>query len=407
MGLLTPLATSFVIIVLVFGTGAFIAYFRDRRKFRGYEELMSDSSTMVNLVNGEVFRDGDDLVVAGNTDGLPTYIRFSHAETTPGLHIRMEAPANVRLLVAPRSAPMNEEGAVVKSGEESLDVRCVMRSTEPMQGKLFVGSKSVIAELQKLICSSRTYFSVAPGAMEISELTIPEGNVGKHVSDHVAAMRRLVPELEKLPGAEKINIRPIKRDRNLVLKAAIAVGIVAVVMAVSQSTRHPQAADAAPGVATKAAPEGVLFADTDKIAGLNDWRVATEADFESDAAGWVKGFRKTASGRVSGRFNGAQEGLENAYVLINDEGTRRLVVMMNGENRYDVKYPYIGVLAMVPRGNFVKIDWVGGKADKPDGDGILILRKPQDRSSGLILYFSEGRLTSGVPVNYQTVDLME
>lgn len=406
MGSLTPIATALGIVVVLFGIGAFIAYFRDRRKFHGYEDLMSEAAMLAKKLDGEVFRDGEDLVVSGNVDRMPTYVRFSHAETTPGVHIRMEAPANVRLAVAPRSAPPTEGRATVRTGDESLDSRCVVRCEEPMHAKLFVGSKPVIAELLKLCCSSRTFFTVVTGAMELSELTIPHGDVGRHVAEHIASMRRLVPEIEKLPGSDKVKVQPLKRERHLVLKTAIAIGLVAAFFAVFAATKQrSQVTHAA--AAVESLPAGVLPADAPEIVGLKGWRLATESEFDGDSVGWIRSFLKEPTGRIAGKFGPRAEAEDSAYVLVNGEGTRRLVIIADGMSRYDTRFSHIGVLALVPKANVGKIEWAGSPPDNPDGDGVLIVRTRGDRSSGVIFFTSGGRVVTGVPVDYQRVDLME
>ncbi len=402
---LSPIVIAAGIIVALIAVGAFIAYFRDRRKFRGYEDLMFDAADLAKQLSGEVFRDGEDLVVSGNVDDLPTYVRFSHAETTPGVHIRMEAPANVRLAVAPRSAPPTEGKVQVRTGDESLDTRCVVRCDEPMQTKLFIGEKPVLGELQRLCCSARTYFTVVPGAMELSELTIPLGEVGRHVSEHITSMRRLVPELKKLPGSEKIRVRPLKRERHLVGKAAIAIGVAVAVMAIYVATNQGSTAPVDMSADVEQAPEGIPEAEAQQMGDLSAWRVAGTDDFDGDGVGWLKGFRREASGHVSGKFG--KEAEDDAYVLLGKDGTRRLVMFVNGRVKYDTKYPFIGVVARVPKANIGKISWVGAPPDGPDGDGVLIVRNRGDRSSGVIFFSSGERIISGVPVDYQTIDLME
>ena len=81
--------------------------------------------------------------------------------------------------------------------------------------------------------------------------------------------------------------------------------------------------------------------------------------------------------------------------------------MISRKTRYDVKYSYIGLLAVIPKANISKIQWSSRQPEDPDGDAILLIRKPQDRSSGLIMYFSDGKLVSGVPSDYQSINLLE
>jgi hypothetical protein len=406
MGTLTPLTTAIVIIVTITGIGAFIAYFRDRRKYRGYEELVGDAERLASLLGGESFRDGGDLVVSGNIENRPTYVRFSHAEMTPGLNIRMEAPANLKMVVAPRSAPQTEGRALVKTGDENFDARCVVRSDDPMQTKLFVGAPTVVGELQKLCCSARTYFVVAPGAMELSELSIPEMGAAKHIGDHIASMQRLIPTLQKQPGAERIKIKPVRRERRLVVKTAMLIGTIAALVGVIAATKS--AKEVPVEIVGEALPNGVLPTDANRIGGINQWSIATESDYEGDGTGWLKTFGIKPDGHVQGKFSGDNRPEpDNGYLLVNSAGQKRVVIVANGQNRYDVKYPFIGLIARVPKAAYNRIEWVGRPPETPDGDGVLIVRKQQDHSSGLVIFFSNGRIATGVPKDYQTVSLLE
>jgi hypothetical protein len=146
--------------------------------------------------------------------------------------------------------------------------------------------------------------------------------------------------------------------------------------------------------------------DAQQMVDIRNWRIASELDFDGDAAGWLKSRRKEATGRISGHF-GSPEVEDRAYVLANAEGERRLVIFVDGQNRYDSKYPYIGLIARVPKANVGKINWAGSPPDAPDGDGVLVVRKRNDRSSGVIFFSSGGRIVPAVPVDYQTVDLLE
>jgi hypothetical protein len=72
-----------------------------------------------------------------------------------------------------------------------------------------------------------------------------------------------------------------------------------------------------------------------------------------------------------------------------------------------VKYAFIGLIARVPKAAYNKTEWVGRPPETPDGDGVMIVRKQQDHSSGLVIFFSNGRIATGVPKDYQSVSLLE
>ena len=83
-----------------------------------------------------------------------------------------------------------------------------------------------------------------------------------------------------------------------------------------------------------------------------------------------------------------------------------MVLLAGNENRYDTKFPYIGLAVRVPKENLNSIKWAGGKAPEgADGDGLLLLRKKDDPSSAIVLFLSGRGIVSASPANYQDINL--
>ena len=101
------------------------------------------------------------------------------------------------------------------------------------------------------------------------------------------------------------------------------------------------------------------------------------------------------------RFSARNNGRDTAYVLVNDEGMKRIVVLSEGRLVYDQRYRKILAAARVPAADLNAIEWRDPLPAKPDGDGLLIVTKPEDPTANLILTFKEGSLMLGTPVNYQ------
>jgi hypothetical protein len=83
----------------------------------------------------------------------------------------------------------------------------------------------------------------------------------------------------------------------------------------------------------------------------------------------------------------------------------RVVIVANGKAEYDERYPYVGIAARVPKAQVPQINWVGRPPETPDGDGLLILRKPDDKASGLVIFLQGSRAVTAVPSNYQDIHL--
>ncbi|HEX6880614.1 MAG TPA: hypothetical protein VF135_09640, partial [Terriglobales bacterium] len=155
--------------------------------------------------------------------------------------------------------------------------------------------------------------------------------------------------------------------------------------------------------------EGILPNDAILMGSTIDWRTAGFGDLDPDAGAWARLAGQRDVGRLTCALGGtAKTETDVAYLLVNEkDGQRRVVMLVDGKDRYDVKYPYVGLLAVIPKVNLARIQWSSRAPEKPDGDALLIVRKPQDRTSGLVLYFSDGKLVSGIPSDYQSINLLE
>ncbi len=400
----TPVAIGALIVAGVAFVGAIIAYLRDRSKYRNHGEYAEDARALAREYGGDIFRDGDDLVLNGSVDNLPVVIRFSYSEGTPGLNIRLNVPANFQMSITPKNARANEGRVEVRSGDRALDGLFTIRSNYPTQAKMFIGRSTVTAELSKLCCSTNTFFAITNGLAELSELVVPM-NTRRHVSDHVRSLQKLSKELRQMPFADQVRITPLKRERRWVLKFSLAVGIVASLTAVVSAAFQPKDLPVPDIESGPKVPDGVQPADAMLMGQLSQWRLANERDFDGDAVGWLRANRVQESGRLPGDFSGRGNDTDVAYVLVNKSGERRLVLLADRKSHLDVKYKFIGVLACIPKADIAKIEWSSRKPEPPDGDAVLITRNPNDRSSGLVYYLSDGKLVSGTPVDYQAIDL--
>jgi hypothetical protein len=406
---LNPVAISVAIVGAIIFVGAFLAYFRDRKKYDGHGEYAADARTLANKLNGEIFRDGEDLVINGTHGGLPVVIRLSFAENTPGLHIRMVAPANFRMFVLPKGSRMTEGRVQVRTNDDSFEARFVTRTDNPTQAKMYLGSKGVLPELGKLGCSSKGFVTFTMGSIEQSEALVPIPSTGQHIQEHLQSMERLAKGLARMPFADRVELKPLKRERRLVLKTVIVAGIIAALVGIITAAQQPREIPL-PSVGTQAhLAEGVMPNDALVMGAVADWRAASPADLDPDAAAWARGYGQKDTGRLTLSLDGNRKGAKDiAYLLVNEkDGQRRVVLLADGKSCYDVKYSYLGLLAVIPKDNISKIQWSSRKPEDPDGDALLLIRKPQDRTSGLVMYFSDGKLVSGVPSDYQSINLLE
>jgi hypothetical protein len=90
-------------------------------------------------------------------------------------------------------------------------------------------------------------------------------------------------------------------------------------------------------------------------------------------------------------------------LLINDKGQRRVVIVVNSAIAYDARFPSIDCIARVPKSVIGQINWLGIVPNDVQGDGLLLVRNGEDPKSGLILFYSHGRILSAAPSDWQQV----
>jgi hypothetical protein len=415
-----PVALALLILVVVGGVGFLIHLVRRGKTFAGYEELTGDAQQIAKSLGGEIFRDGNDLVISGNYRHMPAIVRFSYDENTPGLNMNVKAKATFSMSVVPKGASAVEGRALVRTPDDMFDARFQTRSDHPTQAKMFVGGKMVMQQLQKLVCSPRTFFTISTGAMELSELTIPTPYTGHHVTDHLESMAKLAKALEDMPGSETIKVRKLEKEKSNIIRAAIVVGTIAAVITVYAATRGPREPIPVKELAGEAepTPTGMMPVDAALIRKAHDWRLVTAEDFGLNAAAWMRDNGQELTGRFPGDYSGRNNQRDVAYLLAPAaapaEGgappasstQRRIVLLVEGANLYDAEYPEIVGAARVPKEALANIEW--GKnppQGTPDGDGLLIVRRSGDFASGLVLFVSDKHIVTGVPANYQQVRL--
>lgn len=403
MSSLSPLA---IVLGIIFGLavlGAGIALVYNLRKFSGFRQVARDAEKITDALAGELFRDGGDLVISGNFSRLPTVVRFSNKEDVPGLNIRMGVPANFTLWIAPRSSDPGEGRAIVRTGDAAFDSRFITRSDDPGQARLFLALQTVPRAIHQLACSNGSFLAITPASVEISELVIPGESPARHVLDHLQSVATLAAALKHMPAADTVKVEPLRKEKRILGRAAIVVGAITAVVVVIAATQRAARKEVPVLAQSNSAAAGVLPVDATLIAGVNDWRAATADDFNPDAAAWLRSTGAPVSGRVLGDFSGRGSDQDVAYVLVRSDGVRRIALLADGVDRYDVRYPSIALIARVPKSSLQGVRWLGPAPANVGGDGLLIVRDGDDPHSGLVLFLVNNRIVTTVPDNYQSL----
>ena len=404
LGSLAPLQIALLIVAALSIMGVVVAFIRSRMTYSGYEDIVNDVRRLGRAMHGEIFRDSADVVISGSYERLPVVVRFSNAENTPGLNIRIQAPATFQMSVVPAGAQVSEGGRnLVKTYDDLLDARFNTRTDQPTQAAMFINPQ-VAGLLKSLACSRNTFLSIGNGVIELSELVIPDPNPGEHALQHLKSMAALSQSLRRMPGSDRVRLVTFEREHHVAARVAMVVGALVALVSVFAATRVPNR-EPVSGV-NQTLSSGIMPADAARISNVRDWRTATTDDFDPAAVSWLRGNHKRPEGRIVGDFSGRGTGRDVAYLLVDAAGARRVVLLADNENRYDTRFPYIGLAVCVPKGSVKSIRWAGGKAPEgAEGDGLLLLRKRDDPSSAIVLFLNGRGIVSASPANYQEISL--
>jgi hypothetical protein len=402
MPAISPYTITLFIVLAVAFVGAIIAFARDRARFHGYQDLSKEVLRLGRVLKGEVFRDGEDVVASGCWNHLPVQVRFSHASNTPGLEIRMGAPAGFILSIMPARSTEGPGRVRVRTPDEAFNTSFVVRSDDPTQAHFLVTDRQVMGYLRSLCHSSETFLLFSHGWMQFGELGEPDQQKARKAFERLENLGRLAQKLSLMPGAEMIKIEPLRRRRAWAVRFALVVGMVASLAGLMMEARPYANARAA---RTPNVSENVGFVDAKLIGGLANWRLAEADDIDAAALSWARAQHQTATARIEGTFCAGEQSRDVAYLLVGQNKARRVVLLCQGENIYDSRYDYVGVAVRVPKERVPSIQWSVKPPEPPEGDGLLITLAPDNPAAGMVLFFRGRRILSGVPVNYQSIRL--
>ena len=402
MGSFPPLQLALFIVGTLAAIGVAIAYMRTRMTYAGYEDIFHDIRKLGSSMNGEIFRDGSDVVISGTWEKNPVVVRFSNQESTPGLNIRMPAAAQFPISVTPAGTPVSEgPRSPVKTTDDVFDARFTTRSDQAMQARMLL-TKPVIAVLHKLACSKNTFLSIGGGCIEQSELTIPD-TAAQHVLDHLKSMASLAAALRNMPGADKVKILKIEHERHVLTRLTLAAGVVVAIGSVVAAVRVPPSL---PTGVNETLNNGILPTDAVVISNAAAWHAAGPHEMESAGIEMLRAYGLAPSGRVAGDFSGTATGQDVAYLLVNGEGKKRVVIIGSHQNRYDVSFNNIAMIARVPKDAVASIRWRNDNAPAGvAGDGLLIVRQPEVAESGVVVFLAPEGIKSFTPRSWHDVQL--
>lgn len=402
---MNPLVLATLIVAMVALIGMITAMVHDARKVKGYEEVASDAKAIARKIGGELFRDGDDLVMSGNYQNLPTIIRLSHAENTPGVSIEVKVPARFSFSLTPRQAPLIPEGIGVNV--PNLSTNFVGRTNSALEANQLVGSPSVRKALAVICISQKTFLEMTPGRLLISELLIPQ-NLLDRVSMELQAASSISAVLEKFPGADERKLVLVKHDRtSWAFRGALAAGIIVTIAGLAQNAVN--ASNKPARVAAKEVTSSIPRNDAILITKIQDWRPADENDFDPAFASWVQSYGVKPSNTLDFSADTSRNREDKVYFLVNEKGQKRVVAIVQHHVAMDAIYDKVAGVAIVPMDSVSKVEWPMSRAPFKEvpGDGLMIVRDMNAKDGATLLFFNETGHISGQPENYQHLDLQQ
>lgn len=394
MGSIVPLVIVVAILAVTSITALIAAFVTERRTYAGYEEIRPDILQLKSLLSAEVFRDGTDLVISGTRQKLPVVVRFSYAETTPGLNIRVHGPSTMNLAIVPRNStfylPENLR-ANVPLGDDMLNSRFQGRADDSAAARMFMLGGATTRELPKVLCSTRTTLFISHGALELSETVIPQ-YAGNHATGHIDSLVKMSGVLAQMPGAQLAVVEKPQLPKRFLTKIAIFAGaaaaLVLIIGAAQQLRETPQKIHTPPNqLAVEERGAGVLAVDAKVIPDLDNFRVVKPDEFDPAVVSWMKGQNVEPDGRVPLTLTGKQqpnsaESTDVAYLLTDPQGKRRLVMVNGGHVVFDVRNFGPISIVRVPKSDIPPPE----RGAAPDGDGLLVIVDPNAPEKSFLLY---------------------
>lgn len=386
--------------------GIVAAVMREISLFTDFRDIAPQVKTIASQLRAEVFRDRHDLVISGEYRGIPAVLRFCKQLDAPAMGLYMRIPVACQLSLIPKQMSGSSHSSNVKLNSRVLTEHFVAKSMNPAELGSLLAEEKTVKLLESLCCSTKTILELNRGRLELLEMAMPE-ELNRQVLGQLVTICELADLLATMPEADRVTIRPWKREhRSWLFKAAVAAGVAVVAVSVIAATKERGRVVFASSTDAELI-HGVPANDASFINEMITWRAANADEVNGQFANWLQDAGQKPKTRVE--FHPVSGGLSRgvAYLLVREDGARRLVVLVDHRAVFDACFSRIDGIAVVPVTSFPKLKWGQWQAptQKPNGDAILVVRDAADPRSAELLFFPNGTLFSGVPRDYSSIDL--
>jgi len=395
-----------LVLVIVLSVVIGLVYWAQRiALYRGYRQIAEDVRQTANALNGEVFRDSDDLVIAGRYEKLPVIIRFSDNEERPQFRVQMRAPVPFSLSLLPQNGTSERRSTAVRTGSYLLDSKFTALTSQPTQAKMLFNDKPSLSALTKLCYSRQTEFHITAGEMELIERAVPSP-VSARIAESLQSMTAIARLAEQIPGAEHINVGTLPGRRvNWTFRAVLSTGLLVVIFLV---WAHP--GESGTAAAYEAAPPatipGVSPIDATQIHRLAGWHVAATEDFPQPEKPLFQNRSWEPAGYMSADFSGRGKVNDHAYLFVDGHGKRRVSLLADSVLAFDQIFDKVAVIAIVPKSKFPGLKWISAPASEPDGDLLLVVQDASNPAANFALFRSGNQTVSGALQDFSAAEVM-
>ena len=403
---------ALVIALLIPVIGLVVEFLRARGQVRGFSELGKDLQVLAVDLNGEIDRDGDDLLLRGHYGRWPVLVRISRSEYEAGVSIQINVPGNLTLYCYPVGHQGDEGQTPLSISDERFMTHFRLSTNNtPLEISMLLSSPAVVAELSK-ITDSQTYVTLENQVLELSEAVIVPEHFAPRLMTRIRGMARIAAEASEVHGSGAAAASSPRRRTNWFRIGYCGVAaLILIALGISVLPHRPAANQVTqPTVAVSTPSLPAAYAA--QLPQLQGWHIAEPSEFDPDASTWLQQQGEKVSGHLTGNWSSDQSH-DEAFVFKRTPGPPgtnafRFVLFINNQETYDAEMPRIDAVGRISKDALGSVEWRGhGPTGSPNGDGILIIQRFREPSSAIILFMSGDRLLTAVPKDFRTVSLGE
>jgi hypothetical protein len=382
--------------------GMLLEGLHERMVLTGYRGMGESLLSLKKALRGRIRRDGDDLVLSGSMGRRSVVVRFSHSENSPELSLKVHAQAEFTLYCLPHKYPAQLGRATLRTTDPAFDSTFRVATDHPRQAAFLLSYSDVAKQIRKLCYSSQTLLALRDGSLEFSEMTFPAGEVYQHVLDQTRLMVKIADAAAKTAG---VKLAPVERQPRNWFRIAYVCASVLLLSAtlVARSRRDGQKSNGVVAIAPKATDSSELS----RIPDSNGWRLVQKSDFDPSARNWMQDEDHPVEGTVS--FDVTPKRETGVAYLLKPKGANsptRLVITVNGNVKFDVKFPEVAMIALVRHDSMDHIVWGRRPPQaRPEGDGVLVIWRLNEPQSSTLFFANGWRVYSADPKDYHDVAL--